>query len=261
VDRAERVTAREAICAALEALAPVSPDDQEGAAIAGEAPPTPSATTRTAVDVLTEVRVLRARWQQEIASRGVDPEHARSLDARFTAAFERVVSSRPDAFAGSDLDPSTNLKRMESLVHKAEELLGTFGGARPTTEDRDEALSPSARLATLLKETLAANTMGGKIEDDGRWRAAAEDVRRFRADWTHIGPVPNAVGRPLADRFHQACRRLNDLITARLGAVAPQRPDRGRAGGPGRPDKPGESGRPGGAGRPGGDRPSGIGSY
>ena len=58
----------------------------------------------------------------------------------------------------------------------------------------------------MLKEALAANTIGGKVEDDSRWRAAAEDVRQAQASWSRIGPVPDDVRRPLADRFQRACR-------------------------------------------------------
>src|SRR5690606_30748948 len=93
--RAERVAAREAICAELEEIAAAP----EGSA----APP----------DLLSKARALRSRWQQEVAARGVDPERARALDQRFALAFGTVINRWPAAFGGSDLDPDVNRRRME----------------------------------------------------------------------------------------------------------------------------------------------------
>ena len=70
----------------------------------------------------------------------------------------------------------------------------------------------------MLKEALAANTIGGKVDDDSRWRAAQEDVRQAQASWSRIGPVPDAATpRRSTDRFQRACRRIAD---------AAQQPDR-----------------------------------
>ena len=46
----------------------------------------------------------------------------------------------------------------------------------------------------MLKEALAANTIGGKVDEDSRMRAAAEEVRQAQASWSRIGPVPEASG-------------------------------------------------------------------
>jgi hypothetical protein len=187
--RAERVSAREAICAELEALS--APTEADAAAPA---------------DLLPKVHALRGRWQQEIAARGVDPERARALDERFAAAFAGVMARWPSTFAGTDLDPEANQKRMESIVRRIEELAASLVG--PATAAADAALSPSARLAAMLKEALAANTIGGKVDEDSRWRAAAEDVRQAQASFARIGHVPENARRPLADRFQRAARRI-----------------------------------------------------
>jgi hypothetical protein len=210
VVRAERVAAREAICAALETLAAIAPDE-----------PAPA-------DLPATVRTLRSRWQQEIGARGVDPERAQALDRRFAAAVSAVLTRWPAAFAGSELDPEANRKRLESLVKRVEDLASSVAG--PTTAG-DAALSPTARLAAMLKEALAANTIGGKADNDSRLRAALEDVRQAQASWSRVGAVPDEIRRPLADRFQQACRRIFD-----------------RAGDAGRT---GQAGRAGGAGRAG----------
>jgi hypothetical protein len=197
--RAERVSAREAICAELEALS--APTEADAAAPA---------------DLLQKVRALRGRWQQEIAARGVDPERARALDERFAAAFAGVMARWPSMFAGTDLDPEANQKRMESIVRRIEELAASLAG--PATAAADAALSPSARLAAMLKEALAANTIGGKVDEDSRWRAAAEDVRQAQASFARIGHVPENARRPLADRFQRAARRI--MERAGRGPVA-----------------------------------------
>ena len=81
------------------------------------------------------------------------------------------ISRWPAAFSGSDLDTEANRKRLESLVHRIEELAALcFWSGR--TSEGEAALSPTVRLAAMLKEALAANTIGGKVDDGSRWRAA-----------------------------------------------------------------------------------------
>ena len=212
IARAERVAAREAICDELAALAPAESDVVE--------PP---------ADLPAKVRALRGRWQQEIAARGVDPERAQALDRRFADAFAAVIARWPAAFAGSELDPDANRKRLESLVRRVEELAASIAG--PAQPEGDAAMSPTVRLAAMLKEALAANTIGGRVDEDSRTRAAAEELRQAQASWSRVGPVPEEAKRALADRFQKASRRINDRISAN------------RSGG--------SAGRPGGAGRPG----------
>jgi hypothetical protein len=168
------------------------------------------------------VRALRARWHQEIAARGVDRDRAVALDARFQAAFNRVIAAWPAVFGGTDLDPDSNRKRMEALVKRAEDLAASLAPGGMGAPGGDAALSPTTRLAAMLKEALAANTIGGKVDEDSRWRAAQEDVRQAQASWTRIGPVAEDARRTLTDRFARACR----LITERSA----RGPEAGRAG-------------------------------
>jgi hypothetical protein len=183
--RAERVAAREAICATLEELTQ------------GDEVP---------ADLATTVRTLRGRWQQDIAARGVDPDQARALDRRFETAFAAVIARWPGAFAGSDLDPDANRKRMETLVRKMEDLAASLAGPGVV----DQSLSPTNRLAAMLKDALAANTIGGKADNDARLRAAAEDVRQAQSSWSRIGSVPDDVRRQLSDRFQRAVKSINE---------------------------------------------------
>jgi hypothetical protein len=187
--RAERVAARETICAELESLA-AAPD-----------PP---------ADLLITARTLRARWQQEIAQRGVDPERSRALDQRFALAFGTVINRWPGVFGGSDMDPESNRKRMEALVARLESLVGSLSGPAA-----DAAVSPTTRLAAMLKEALAANTIGGKPDEDSRLRAAQEEVRQAQAAFSRIGIVPDDARRQLTDRFQRAVRRISERTTPR----------------------------------------------
>ena len=217
--REERVAAREAICAELEGLNAAEPD-----AAAPE-------------DLLGRIRSLRARWQQELAARGVDPDRARAFDDRFAAAHAQVLARWPAVFAGTDLDPDANRKRLEALATRMEDLARSLAGP---LDAADASLSPTVRLAAMLKEQLAANTIGGKVEDDSRLRAAAEEVRQAQSQWSRVGPVAEAVRRPLADRFQRACRQIMDKAGAASAAAG--------SSGTGRPGGSMSAGRPGGSG-------------
>jgi hypothetical protein len=207
--RAERVAAREALCVELEAIA-----DQDGST-------DESGAVRPPDDLLARVRAVRNRWQQEIASRGVDPDRARALDDRFAAALHRITLKWPTPFGGSELDPEANRKRMESLVSRMETLATSISGPQAAAAN-DESVSPTTRLAAMLKEALAANTIGGKVDDDSRMRAAAEEVRQAQAQWSRLGQVPEEARRQLSDRFQKAVRRITDR-TSRSSAARNQR--------------------------------------
>ena len=131
-------------------------------------------------------------------------------------AFARVVARWPAVFNGTDLDPDANLKRMEALVKKVEDLVASLNGPAAAP---DAVASPATRLAAMLKEALAANTIGGRGGDDSRWRNAAEEVRQAQAAWSRVGPVPDAVRRPLLERFQRASRRVSERAEAAAAAL------------------------------------------
>jgi hypothetical protein len=251
IAKGERLAAREAIVSELEALTAVASqpppvDGPESSVDRPESPvdsPASPATSQLPATVIepaglaVKVRDLRARWQQEIAARGVDRDRAVVLDERFARAFAAVLARWPSAFAGSELDPDSNRKRMEALVKRAEDLAASLSGQ---AEGAAAALSPANRLAAMLKESWAANTIGGKADNDNRIRAAQEEVRQAQASWSRIGPVPDETRRALADRFQRAIRRISD----KAGELP-------RAGGSGSASGAGGN-RAGGAGRPGG---------
>jgi hypothetical protein len=195
VARAERVAARETICAELEALVPPPGDDDAAAATQAIEPPS---------DLAATVRTLRNRWQQELAARGVDRDTAAALDRRYAEACRRVIVRWPTAFKGTDLDPEANRRRMEALVKHVEELAASLGGP----SDPGAQMSPQ-RLASMLKEALAANTIGGKVDVESRRRAAQEEARQAQASWSRIGHVAEEERRALADRFQRALKQVS----------------------------------------------------
>jgi hypothetical protein len=147
--------------------------------------------------LLERVRSLRSRWNQStpVVRHGADP-----LSARFVAALERLTAAAPDAFKGTELDVESNRERMEKLIAKVEGLVTET--APPT--------AGSQALASMLREALASNTIGGRAGEESKWRAMAEDVRQAQSSWSRLGPVPGDTGRELSDRFHKACNRFFD---------------------------------------------------
>ena len=151
-------------------------------------------------DLLERVRSLRNRWNQStpVVRQGVDP-----LSTRFVDALERLMTTQPDAFKGTELDVEASRQKMEKLCAKVEGFLDTSAAA-PSTG--------SQALADMLREALASNTIGGRAGEESKWRAMADDVRQAQASWSRLGPVPGEAGRQLTERFHRACNKFFDHL-------------------------------------------------
>jgi hypothetical protein len=196
IDRAAHLAEREGLVRELEALIPA----------AGEAAASPPA--------LETLRSARERWQK---GPPLPSAQAAELGRRFQAALGRLLESVPGGVQGTELDAGANRSKMEELCARVERLLPAAGAPD------EAALSPVARLATMWREALASNTIGGRAVDEGRWRAAAEDVAKAQAAWQRIGYVPDEIRRPLAERFERACRRVTELRDrSRPSAPAPR---------------------------------------
>jgi hypothetical protein len=182
---ASKAAPRDAVIRQLESLLP---------AAGGDAGPAPDGLAAV-------VQEARAQWQRAPI---LPPQIQRDLAARYHDALGRLVKVWPDAFAGTDLDPQTTIKRMENLLAKVEEFAPASG--------RQAALSPAELLAQQWRERLAANTMGGRsaANDEMKWLAAEQEVRSAQAQWTRLGPVPADIAGPLNERFQRACRRFYD---------------------------------------------------
>jgi hypothetical protein len=204
IDLQSKQADREALVAELEGLAPASTGSQDGA-------PT---VHGGAEGLLERVRSLRSRWNLSPAAvrHGADP-----LSARFMAALERVMAAYPAAFAGTELDVEANRQRMERLCARVEALAAEQAAAQPA--------AGSQALAEMLREALAANTIGGRAGEESKWRSMAEEVKQAQASWNRLGPVPGDSGRALTERFHRACSRFQDQYRRK---VPPQQAQRGR---------------------------------
>lgn len=215
IDLEANVAVRDSLCRELEVLL------EAGASPApGPAP------------LLETLQSVRARWQQ---CAPVPAAHAAPLLERFHGALDRLIAAHPESFKGSDLDVEQNHRRMEELCSRVERLLpaGAASG--------DAALSPAARLATLWREALATNTMGGKVADEAKWRAASEDLKKAQTAWQRLGYVTETVRRSLSERFERACRRLAEARDQALASRAPASAGGGRP--PGRGQRPRPSDR------------------
>ena len=285
VEREGLVKERLALCAEIEALAPAPATETpapvpaapeaaaaaEAAAVGDAAAGGPEATGEAAAaaapavepaeapkppaspeEMVGRLRAGLERWRR---MRGLPPDQMGPLNTRFFTAFDRALKAHPQAFQGTSLDAEANLKRARELVAKVQRLVPASNGPDTT------GLTPGERLASMWREALASNTMGGRIADESKARAAAEEARKAQAAWQRLGYLPEPERRALQADFDKACR----VIFAARGVDGPTGPegrDRGRdgrpRGGPGRGEGRGD-GRPRGGpgGGPGGGRPHG----
>lgn len=174
----------------------------------------PEGTEPSAVptDLVDRVRALRTRWNQtgSPVRHGADP-----LTGRFVAALERLQTTYPESFRGTELDADASRQRMEKLCARVEGL----AAEAPAPE-----AGSSEALAAMLREALAANTIGGRAGEETKWRTMADEVRQAQASWSRLAPVPGDAGRQLTERFHKACNRFFDQYRRRV----PQGDRRGR---------------------------------
>jgi len=215
IDLQAKQADREALVAEVESLVPAERSDAAeipAAEVAVDAAP-PAAIENTAL--LERVRSLRNRWNQStpVVRHGADP-----LSGRFMVALERLLTSYPDAFHGTELDGESNQKKMVKLCERVEGFL-TDVAATPST---------AQGLAERLREALAANTIGGRAGEETKWRAMSEDVRSAQAAWSRLGPVPGEAGRQLADRFHKATSRFFEQYRRHMPQQEAAAPRRGK---------------------------------
>jgi len=202
---------REALVAELESLVPAmrsDGDEMHAPEVVGDiAPPAPEPVEDTAL--LEQVRSLRNRWNQStpVVRHGADP-----LSARFMDALERLLTGYPDAFRGTELDVEANRQKMVKLCERVEGFLTDVAATPP---------SSSQALALMLREALAANTIGGRAGEETKWKAMGDDVRGAQGAWTRLGPVPGEAGRELGDRFHRACGRFFDQLRRHMPQPEP----------------------------------------
>lgn len=182
----EKITARTAACERLESLVP-APD----AVPESDGPPE---------DLASQVATIRAEWRQ-LAQ--VPRAQERELDARFQAALAGVVQTAPDAFAGTDLDPARNQRALERMCERVESLLDDAKEASAA-----DGRSPAELLAAQLREALATNTMGARVDPAVQRNANRDEVKRLQSERSGLGVVLGETGQQLSDRFRIACDRF-----------------------------------------------------
>ncbi len=181
---AQQAAAREGLCAELEGL--LTP--------AEEAPP---GEVDPAEGLAKKVLALKRQWDQ---SPVLPKAQAEPLVQRFDTALHAVIRSKPEAFRGTDLDPEAARRKMEQLCQLVERHAGD--------EKAGDQRSPAEILAAQLREALAANTIGGRADEEARWRNAADEVRRAQASWRRLAPLPDEREQELEARFQRACTRF-----------------------------------------------------
>jgi hypothetical protein len=175
---AAKLAEREALVVTLESLAAVA-----------EAPP----------DLAEQVHQVRAAWTRGVP---VPVPGMKQLAERWQAAMGRLMTDRPDAFLGTDLDPATIIRKMEKLVLRVE------GLANETPRPQAANLSATELLAAKLRSALANNAMGGRASDDAKARSTQDAVREAQAAWHRLPSIDSPEARGYAVRFRDACRRL-----------------------------------------------------
>lgn len=178
---AEKLAEREAIVVELERLAaePVTDAHALGA----------------------QVQQVRSTWHKSVP---VPVPGMKALTDRWHAALSGIIATHPEAFSGTDLDPAAVVQRMEKLVARVEALW------TEVDDEPEEELSPTELMAAKLRSAFATNAMGGRVNEDGKWRAAADAVKDAQSAWQRLPPVQGSEVSALEARFREACRRIND---------------------------------------------------
>ena len=152
------------------------------------------------------------------ARAGSRPVRSRAIRAARspTVSTRRLArSSRPSpaTFRHTELDVEANRRQLELLCERVEKL----ASREPVGAG---AASPVATLASQLREALAANTIGGRVDEESRWKNSEYEVRGAQDAWRQVGFVPEADAVPLS------C-----AVPARLSAVLRPAPPDVRAAG------------------------------
>ncbi len=192
---AEDVAASDAAASDAQAAdateAAVSADAPAAAAVAAPMP--------TAEELFTAVDQAWKRWR---SAPGLPHEALAPVRARFESALTTLFTAYPEQFKGTIFDAEQTRRRMKQLCDDVENVTK---GVVPTTQ---LGQTSAAALASLLKESLAANTIGGRVNEEAKARAAFERIRRAQQTWRDLGPVLGQEGHQLETRFHRACRRF-----------------------------------------------------
>lgn len=180
-------------------------------------------TTDEHADPAAILAQAQQAWQAWRSGPPLPRDVVRAMQERFGAAAQRLVERYPDVVRGSPLDPAATRARMVELVDQVEQVAAQAPQAAPVPVQA----TPAAALATMLREALASNTIGGRVDDQARRRAAQDTVRAARAAWSRLGPLAGEEAAELERRFASAARRFDEPAGEGRGPRSEARPPRG----------------------------------
>jgi hypothetical protein len=195
---AEKLAEREAIVVQLEALASTQVDDLKGYS--------------------EQVQQVRSTWHKSVP---VPVPGMKELTDRWHTALSAILAGHPDAFGGTDLDPTAVIQKMEKLVARVEALVAD------SIEDDEAEASQTELLAAKLRSAFATNAMGGRVNEEAKWRAASDTVKDAQSAWQRLAPVDGPAVRTLENRFREACRRVHDHARRHKQPASQSRPSNG----------------------------------
>src|SRR6185369_4733724 len=139
-------------------------------------------------ELVKAVEELWGRWR---SAPGVPPQTLVPIRARFESAVTSVFAAYPEQFKGTIFDAQQTVKRMNQLCDDVENVT--------------KGIVPAPQAGGT---TLAANTIGGRVNEEAKARAAFERIRHAQQSWRELGPVLGQEGHHLESRFHRAVRRF-----------------------------------------------------
>jgi len=153
--------------------------------------------------LVDRVQALRNTWNRSVP---IPVTEMQPISDRWHAALQAIVARWPEPFHGTELDPRAVHQRLERVLAKVESLLDEI------REPSAAGLSQTELLAARLRTALASNAMGGRANQDSKWRNAAETVKDAQATWRRLAAVAGPEDEVLHARFREACRRVNDEV-------------------------------------------------
>ncbi len=153
----------------------------------------------TPADAAEVIQRLRTTWNRAVP---VPVAGMKALADRWQEAFAVLIATRPQLFAGTELDPNAIVQRMQKLVARVEGLISESRNAP------DPKLSATELLAARLRNALASNAMGGRGHEDSKQRGATDSAKEALTSWQRLPPVHTPEAEALASRFRDACRKL-----------------------------------------------------
>jgi hypothetical protein len=226
----------EALCAKMEALALSGTPDLKAAA--------------------QELKEAQAEWK----ALGPAPrEKSDALWTRFKTACDEVHRRCREHFAVLDQERTANLKKKEELCVRVEALVEStewkeaaetikllqeeWKAVGPVPKEQTDALWKRFRGAcdrfferrkahfSVLDEERAGNLrrqeeLCVKVEalaGSTDWKATAELIKQYQADWKEIGPVPRAESEAMWKRFRAACDQFFDRRKEHFGKLDEER--------------------------------------